>query len=216
MSSSDPFHIDLLTGMLRQAALDGDVPVVQALLIEGADPFYLTGKTMTKLQLSGEDNADEIINLLRAAMDEQRRDFRLGLAAASPVGDFLRRDYVGATGVNTHESGFVRAVRMRCIGEAIDGLQAEGGVLTFNDLHRLEGRDGESFASLLADRGDLHRVFRMDFWRGRPEEMKNAWDALKPEEKGLGGMKPDAFSLLLSENRRETLRKKPGGPGLRI
>lgn len=199
-AGADPHFSD--DQALRRAAFGGHTFVVGILMAHHADPFAMFGSA---LELARTDDHIGVIERLSEEMNAQRSLFLQELDGLSSTRGFLRAPYL-----ETGEPGFIRAVKMNCLSAVVEKMKATGDGFCFDDLHGMKDREGRSFATLAAERGQLQKIFDLDLWREKFPEMQAAWDKLPPRVQEKSGMSPETLAGMTAELHQRRLREKAG------
>jgi hypothetical protein len=197
---------EVMDDLLSEAAQRGSLEAVELLLQRGGDPFTAHGVPYILASI-GEHGA--VAALLQDRMSHEKEVFLADMATQLDLKTWLRKPYRG-----TNEVPLVRAVKIGCFDLLAKKMIAAGEGLTLPDL--LQFREHENKHSLLwlfTRSVQMPQMFEPKLWRGRLQEMMQAWNAIPEDSKVLhdtDGKHRSVidFSAVVREHRMMTLREK--------
>jgi hypothetical protein len=187
---------------LRLAAYNGHADIVRALAANKADVFSMRGSAA---DLAAGEKHVPVVEFLAIEMNRQREMFIADLAQAD-AHDFLRRPWR-----ETGEPAFIRAVKMNCMGQAVERMKECGDAVTSADLSGLCDRQQRSLGTVAAEYGRLGALFDVALWRnGTLEDAQTAWNGIPAAVRKNGGITDAEFEGVVAAFTQRQLKEKAG------
>ncbi len=189
---------------LRRAAHIGAIEVITELVKAGVD-LFATPFMPDAIAAQNADQAGktETAEFLHDVMRQQKEKFLEDMHAAEDCILFMRNPYAG-----TREPGFVRAVKMGCIDDALARMISSNVAMQDFPLHKLEDRYGRTLQNMAAEWGLAMKLYDPLLWRSQVPAMQESWGRFPHRYFESGVLKRDDFNAIVAGVQQNSLKAK--------